>query len=109
MGRYKRVGVVSSSDGDAVVDVQGDPPLACRCWISQPRHHSLIPDDHAQDDPRNDRRKSRYLAPEWRVAERVNNPLLYYPCGFLKIVVNAFYKIAPHLGAVDDQIRFVVC
>jgi len=45
-----------------------------------------------------------------RVArERVNNPLLYYPHRFLEITVNAFYKIVPHLGAADDQARFVVC
>jgi len=111
MGCYKRVSVISSSDSDAVVGVQGDPPLACRCWISQPRHHSLIPDDHAQDDPRNDRRKSRYLARERRVAERVNNPLLYYPYEFLEIVVNAFTKLlrifAPSM--IGFTLLFVNC
>lgn len=110
MGRYKRVGIISSSD-DAVVGAQGDPPLACRCWISQPRHHSLIPGDHAQDDPRNDRRKfslSRTRTGRRVARDRVNNPLLYYPHGFLEIAVNAFCKIVQHLDTIDDQVRPVV-
>lgn len=48
---------------------------------------------------------SRYLARVRVARDRVNNPLLYYPHGFLEIAVNAFYKIAQHLDTIDDQIK----